>query len=118
MQAKILLGTILSASLALAYAFAFLPSAAEAGDPDNLEVLPDSTSEDEIRQIMQEVSRALGVTCDHCHDDDDMSQDTEMKETARDMMRMTNAINNRHLSGSGSEVTCMTCHRGEATPDQ
>lgn len=118
MRNRILLGTIASATLALAYTLLVLQPPAQADAPENLEVLPDSTSEDEIRETMQGMARALGVTCDHCHDDDDMAKDTPKKEEARDMMRMTNAINNQHLSGGDSEVTCMTCHRGEATPEQ
>ncbi len=118
MRKKILLGTVVSATLALAYGFVVHQPPAQADGPKNLQVLPGSTSEDEVRQLMQEMSRALGEACDFCHDDDNMAKDTPKKEEARDMMRMTRAINNRHLSDSNSEVTCMTCHRGETTPTQ
>jgi photosynthetic reaction center cytochrome c subunit len=64
------------------------------------------------------VADALDVDCDYCHDMDDMSKDSEKKTVARQMMRMTNEINNRHLKGSSNKVTCMTCHRGKAEPDK
>ncbi len=118
MRTKIFLGTILAATLALGYAFVLDQPVAEADGPKNLRVLPDSTSQDEIRNTMRGMARALGVQCDFCHDMDNMAKDTDKKNEARKMMRMTNAINQRHLQGSSSPVTCMTCHRGEKTPDQ
>jgi hypothetical protein len=118
MRTKILLGTIFAAMLALGYAFVIHQPPAEASGPKNLRVLPGDTSMADLRNTMRGITRALGVQCDHCHDMDNMAKDTDKKKEARAMMRMTNAINQRHLQGSSSQVTCMTCHRGETTPNQ
>lgn len=118
MRTHILVGTILSALLALGYAFIFHPPAAEASGAKNLQVLPSDTSMKELRSLMQGQSRALGVQCDFCHDMDNMAKDTDMKKTSRAMMRMTNAINQRHIKNPEQRVTCATCHRGEKQPTQ
>jgi hypothetical protein len=68
---------------------------------ENLRVLPDSTSADELRAVMQSFTRALGVRCSECHVGQgrdfrtwDFASDAKPhKETARGMMRMTMAIN-------------------------
>lgn len=117
MRTKVLVGTILSALLALSYAFTLHQPTAEASGPKNLRVLPSDTSMSDLRDTMRGITRALGVQCDYCHDMDNMARDTEKKQEARKMMRMTNAINQRHLQGQ-KQVTCATCHRGETTPTQ
>ena len=68
---------------------------------ENLEVLPDSTSADELRAVMQSFTRSLGVRCSECHVGQgrdfrtwDFASDAKPhKETARGMMRMTMEIN-------------------------
>jgi hypothetical protein len=118
MRTKILLGTILASMLALGYAFVLHQPQAEASGPSNLQILPSDTSMADLRRTMQGMARALGVQCDFCHDMDNMAKDTPKKNEARAMMRMTNAINQRHLQNSSTPVTCMTCHRGEKKPNQ
>ncbi|HEX9166797.1 MAG TPA: c-type cytochrome [Gemmatimonadales bacterium] len=68
-------------------------------------------------------SRALGVSCDHCHDPEKWdSDDKRAKLAARDMVGMTRAINADYirkmanLRGENPVVNCNTCHNGRARP--
>lgn len=100
---------------------------------ENLQVLPETTTAQELREIMTGFSQALGVRCHHCHDDSngrrfdqmDFAADTkETKEVARIMMQMVQRINGdtvpqveRTMSTDAAvQVTCVTCHRGLAVP--
>jgi len=94
---------------------------------ENLKVLPADTSAQQLRQVMQGFTRALGVRCEHCHVGEagasletfDFVADTnEHKNAARDMLRMVHAINTDHLAprGNGAEVNCASCHRGQPEP--
>ena len=101
-------------------------------NPKNLQVLPADTGPFELSQVMRGFTRALGVRCQHCHigteemslsEFDFVSDDNEHKGVAREMLRMTWAINNDLLAGidglheaEGMRVTCYTCHRGGVTP--
>jgi hypothetical protein len=74
------------------------------------------TPADQLIESMHLIRGALGVDCEFCHDDPDRSTDTKKpKEVARDMIRMMVAINKNNFNG-GQEVTCYTCHRGNAVP--
>lgn len=74
------------------------------------------TPADQLIESMHLIRGALGVDCEFCHDDPDRSTDTKKpKEVARDMIRMMTAINKNNFSGA-QEVTCYTCHRGNAIP--
>ncbi len=67
-------------------------------------------------------SRSLGVRCAHCHvigewDKDDKDE----KRIAREMLKMTAAINKDQLKSikglhNDAHVTCATCHRGQTSP--
>ena len=108
-------------------------------DPENLQVLPSDIGASGLRTVMRGFTRSLGVRCHHCHvgeegldflEWDFASDAKQTKEIARDMMRMTAAINTEILprvEGLHSMetppagpaewlVTCWTCHRGEAHP--
>jgi len=68
-------------------------------------------------------SRALGVSCDHCHDTEKWdTDDKRAKLAARDMVGMTRAINADYirkmanLRGENPTVNCGTCHNGRARP--
>jgi hypothetical protein len=68
-------------------------------------------------------SRALGVSCDHCHDTEKWdSDDKRAKLAARDMVVMARAINTEYirkmanLRGENPTVNCNTCHNGRARP--
>jgi len=75
--------------------------------------------------IMNEgYSRALGVTCKHCHIEDDFSRDDKRpKRCARDMALMHFDINQRLAkmqnlapNPKGHFINCSTCHRGGIDP--
>jgi hypothetical protein len=81
----------------------------------NLQVLKNIPG-DELIPSMQFISASLGVECEFCHDERDKSKDDKKtKQTAREMMRMMQAINQNNFSGK-QEVTCNTCHRGSVLP--
>jgi hypothetical protein len=87
----------------------------------NLQVLPKSTTREQIKELMKAQSRALDVECDYCHDVPDMASDAKAeKKTARQMMKMTAEINEKWLKGmkdaEKNRVTCGTCHRGKTEP--
>jgi hypothetical protein len=95
----------------------------------NLQVLPEDISDAQLDSIMKQYNKALGVSCNFCHtkrrdypDSLDYASDKDpMKTTARKMMRMTIEINQKNFLTDENkrphelnEVTCYTCHRGEA----
>lgn len=100
---------------------------------ENLQVLPADTGPFELSQIMRGFTQALGVRCQHCHvgteemsldEFDFVSDDNAHKNVAREMMRMTWAINNDLLANieglheaEAMRVNCFTCHRGNVTPE-
>ena len=97
--------------------------------PENLQVLPETMSMQQVRRIMFRFTDALGENCLYCHvgqpgqpDTFDWASDEkETKETARAMMRMVSAINDDHIYQlpDGEEsiaVNCQTCHHGLAKP--
>lgn len=117
MPRKIYVGVLVAGLCALLLGRGASPvSGAGADEPSNLQVLPRSTSKQELKQRMRQMSKALGVQCSFCHVRGDMAADTPHKDTARQMMRMVEAINARHLQQQGARVTCDTCHRGRKRP--
>lgn len=99
----------------------------------NLQVLPKDISDAKLDSIMQTYNIALGVKCNFCHvpekflpDNLDYASDADpMKENARNMMRMTIEINQKHFYFDKSTrpeylntITCKTCHRGHEFPPQ
>jgi len=100
--------------------------------PENVKVLSETISGDELSAVMRTFTSALGVRCSHCHvgegplsDYDFASDDKPEKEKARVMMRMTRAINQEYVSEFTDleesthervNVTCMTCHRNVSRP--
>jgi tetratricopeptide (TPR) repeat protein len=102
-------------------------------NPENLQILPKGTAGSELGQIMRGFATSLNVRCEHCHvgEGPDLTQfdfpadDKPAKHKARVMLEMVAAINREHLAGlvdiedtglSTIEVSCMTCHRGNARP--
>lgn len=71
-------------------------------------------------------SKALGVSCTHCHDVRDFSSDEKRpKRAAREMALMLRGISQvlermEHLDAVPDErgINCMTCHRGKTSPRQ
>jgi len=70
---------------------------------------------------MNSWSRALGVSCGHCHNTDNFSSDEKQKKLiAREMVEMQKMIGAKLKTINGlSErpiVNCTTCHRGDLKP--
>lgn len=98
--------------------------------PRNLKVLPKDIADDSLYAIMQGYEKALGVTCRFCHVmkdknglEDYASDSLPHKEQCRDMMRMTQLINKTYFPTPANQtyketVTCYTCHKGKAEPEQ
>jgi hypothetical protein len=69
-------------------------------------------------------SRALGVSCTHCHMPEKWEAETKpTKQIAREMQVMSAKINDELLknikgfeAGRSATVNCTTCHRGEIKP--
>ena len=69
-------------------------------------------------------SKALGVTCEHCHVKEDFSKDDKRPyRCARDMALMHGDINQQLVkmqnlapNPNGHFINCSTCHRGQIDP--
>ena len=76
---------------------------------------------DEFMDTMGMFSAATGLNCAHCHAIDNgagweaYATETPLKQTARRMLRMMNAINKDNFGGARI-ITCNTCHRGDQRP--
>jgi tetratricopeptide (TPR) repeat protein len=97
----------------------------------NLKVLPRTMTPREVVDVMRGFTRALGVRCSTCHlgeegqpltSYDFVSDDRRGKVVAREMIRMTQAINEQTIArlperpDTSVQVTCATCHRGVSRP--
>ena len=77
----------------------------------------------QVLRAMGSFTRALGVTCAHCHVEGQWEKDDKpTKEIARGMIRMVGAINSEQLKSipnlrPEATVSCSTCHRGSTRPD-
>ena len=143
MRLKSIVGTLagcMAMTIALAAQDPAAPPAARGGfqqqPPKNLKVLPKTWTGQQVRAVMQTFAESLGVPCTHCHVPDptapppaegrpptlDYSLDQKKeKETARQMIQMTMALNSDGLKGVGDpavpeKVSCLTCHNGQKTP--
>lgn len=69
-------------------------------------------------------ARGLGVTCTHCHVEEDFSSDDKRpKRAAREMAVMHRSINdqlakmqNLEPNPNGHFINCSTCHHGQIDP--
>ena len=96
--------------------------------PNNLRVLPKDSSAGDIKNLMDQYGRELGVKCEYCHAQsartqqlDYASDDNPAKQTARVMIAMLDEINNKYLAQLDDQkyavlVTCGNCHQGQADP--
>src|SRR6202521_5478983 len=77
---------------------------------------------DQFMGTMGFFSASLGLNCTDCHVDESggnwarYADDNALKQTARRMMQMVNALN-RSSFGGRQVVTCNTCHRGNRRPN-
>ena len=110
-----------------------LPALRTFSPPTNLKVLPKDLTGQQVHDIMEQWAHSLGVRCDSCHTEDldavspdgrprlKFADDSKpMKTLARLMYTMTDKINADYIArvkGSGSPVTCGTCHRGQISPE-
>jgi hypothetical protein len=97
--------------------------------PVNLKILPKDISTQDLVTVMKGYKEALGVECGYCHTvkpgahmPDFASDAKPEKATARLMMTMTTELNAKYISqlptGSDQRVSCATCHRGHAMPEE
>jgi hypothetical protein len=133
-SSALFLSLILFAAVIIAQSPAAPPP--EAGSypaPVNLKVLPKDLTGQQVHEIMEQWSAALGAHCNACHVEDRTSivpngrprlnfadDSKEMKATARVMYAMTERINTDYVAridSSGAPVTCGTCHRGHLGPE-
>lgn len=71
---------------------------------------------DQLFPTMQFITASLGVECDFCHVRNAFEKDDKKtKQTARKMMEMMFTINKENFDAR-REVTCYSCHRGNAKP--
>jgi photosynthetic reaction center cytochrome c subunit len=81
----------------------------------NVKVLKDIPA-DQLIPAMQFIAASLGVECEFCHVQGAFEKDDKKpKLAARKMMEMMFTINQENFDGH-REVTCYSCHRGNAKP--
>lgn len=97
----------------------------------NLKVLPKNITKEQMDSVMHHFSLSLGVRCNYCHVRNESaktwnfaSDSIKHKLVARDMMKMTQQINNKYFDVTGAKglnaklmVTCYSCHHGKAEPE-
>lgn len=116
--------------LAVSLSFAFT---ARQEDPKykNLKILPKDITHEQMDSVMHHYTASLNVRCNFCHirneekkEWDWASDDNKHKLVAREMMKMTNKLNDKYFPYAGKAkelstaltVTCYTCHHGAAEP--
>ncbi|MFT5234185.1 MAG: hypothetical protein ACI9UK_000019 [Candidatus Krumholzibacteriia bacterium] len=128
----VLMKSLIAVLCAVLVTGVFFPNSASAQVPnkfENLQVLPKDIIKGDLVKVMRSASLALGVRCSACHVEkepgnfmstDWPSDELEMKETARGMMKMVAEINANLLPAATGkhdfQVSCITCHRGVAEP--
>ncbi len=83
----------------------------------NIQVLR-GLSVDQFMGTMGFIAAALSMNCSECHHTGSVERyadDTPMKQTARKMILMVNALNKSNFGGKRM-VTCYSCHRSDARP--
>jgi hypothetical protein len=88
------------------------PCVGDAGaDPLGFQgLLRDARCQAEVVEIMTETARALGVTCDYCHERGDFARSTPKKEVANWMAtKLSPSLRRR----DGAAVSCADCHASE-----
>ncbi|MFT3937141.1 MAG: c-type cytochrome [Chitinophagaceae bacterium] len=129
---KLIVMASLAALITTAVAFT-KPAPADDNGFKNLKILPKDISHEQLGKIMHDFNNALGVKCNFCHapnkdtsihHPDFASDEKPEKEIARSMMKMTLKINKKFFSvkdasfTSQLEITCATCHHGQAHPEE
>lgn len=102
--------------------------------PQNAQVLTGSVSAEIATYMVSEVATGLNVDCTYCHNTENFSLDSwdggtdamARKATAREHLKMVADLNKNWLTllptvttekqPYGAQITCATCHLGEAKP--
>jgi hypothetical protein len=77
----------------------------------------DAAAQDSDHATSQAFNRALGVECVACHPPDSGDPEPPARATARRMIAMVAALNDRLASMNG-RVACWTCHAGARVPSR
>ena len=99
----------------------------------NLKILPKNITEKQMDSVMHHFTESLNVKCNFCHVKQEVnaeewdwaSDKNKHKLVAREMMTMTNKLNDEYFPYSGKAedlstiltVTCFTCHNGSKEPE-
>jgi hypothetical protein len=126
MKKTIITGAVMVAILALSFTIR-----SEEPKYKNLKILPKNISKEQMDSVMHHFASALGQKCNFCHVRNEESKqwdfaadDNKHKLIAREMMKMTNAVNKKYFEEAGDPkkletklmVTCYTCHAGKVEP--
>jgi hypothetical protein len=120
----VIIGFILMISASLAFT---------KDDPgyQNLQILPKDITKQQMDSVMHHFNESLTVRCNFCHVRNDTTNKIDFasdanphKNKAREMMKLTNKINDDYFNVTGEErtistqlmVTCYTCHHGSTDP--
>lgn len=89
----------------------------------NIQILKGMPAGRLLRVMELGYARSLGVNCTHCHVENAWEkEDKSTKQIAREMIIMSNTINNdllksiKNLKGAPPTINCTTCHRGQTKP--
>jgi hypothetical protein len=97
----------------------------------NLQILPKDITKEQMDSVMHHFNEALNVRCNFCHVRNDSAKrfdfandDLPHKRKAREMMKLTDKINDDYFDVTGGQrtiatslmVTCYTCHHGSTDP--
>lgn len=82
---------------------------------ENVRQYPDVPAQD-LEDIMESYSNALGVGCDYCHVTGNWQSDEKVtKLLARQMFDVQRELNSRFFTAT-RQIACWTCHQGQPTP--
>ena len=114
------------------FALPATPGAAQVPDEfTNLQLLDEDIEKRDLIGIMRDWAGGLGVRCNHCHVGPDnlqgmdfSSDEKRTKVAARLMLQMARSINREQMADYPEDpetkrrqnVSCFTCHRGQAKP--
>ena len=97
----------------------------------NLKILPKNITAKQMDSVMHHFTESLNVKCNFCHvrtpdgkEWNFAADDNKHKLIAREMMKMTNKLNDKYFPYSEKAerltskltVTCYTCHNGRKEP--
>ncbi|MFD0794428.1 c-type cytochrome [Mucilaginibacter litoreus] len=123
-----------TAGLLSAVAFMAMSPVAQQEEPkfQNLKVLPKNITGKQLHAVMEEWEHALGARCSFCHVRNEETKKMDWasdakpeKQMARNMYKMTQAINKKYFHSKKdttgmvveSNVNCYSCHRGVSHPE-